>query len=184
LGLATVKNIVRDCGGSIAIDSEPDRGTSVTVRLPRVSPGKETQVSAAVRLDSERADATILLIEDNEAVRNSSLRVLQDSGYTVFEASSGAQALQLWRNRSQAIDLLLVDLAMPGMSGPQVAQRLRARFPKLRVLYISGYVPSPTAQIQEDVVLFRKPFSSEALLQKVRETLNQPPALTEKRGKS
>jgi len=123
------------------------------------------------------------LVEDNSVVRRSALRVLEDSGYTVLEASSGAQALQLCQGRSQTIDLLLVDLTMPGMSGHQVAEKLRRRRPNLRVLYMSGYVPSAPAEDRENVVLFHKPFSSDALLQKVRETLNQPPASTVKRGK-
>jgi len=182
LGLATVKGIIDHCGGSIAIDSEPGRGTSVIVRLPRVSAKQRIQDSAE-RPDAAHPSATLLLVEDNSVVRRSALRVLEDSGYTVLEASSGAQALQLCQGHSQSIDLLLVDLTMPGMSGHQVAEKLRRCCPKLRVLYMSGYVPSAPAEDRENLVLFHKPFSSDALLQKVRETLNQPPASTAKRGK-
>ena len=182
LGLATVKRILSSCGGSIVIESEPGRGTKVMVRLPRVPDRKKVQTASVVPLDHPHPAATILLVEDDSAVRRSALRVLKDSGYTVLEAANGAQALHLCEGRSQHIDLLIVDLTMPGMSGRQVAQKLRARCPNLPVLYMSGYMPSATDDEPDSVVLFRKPFSSDALLQKVRETLNQPPASTIKRG--
>jgi len=180
LGLATVKGILARRGGSIAIDSEPGRGTCVVVRLPRLLAEQKVH-NISGDLDASPPCATVLLVEDNSVVRRSALRLLQESGYTVLEASSGSQALQLCQEHSHGIDLLLVDLAMAGMSGRQVSQKLRGCCPNLRVLYMSGYNPS-AAKDREDVVLFRKPFSSDALLQKIRETLNQPPGCTVKRG--
>ncbi len=182
LGLSTVQGIVGNCCGSIAIDSEPGSGTRVIVRLPRVGAENKIQAATTPPLDSAHSGATILLVEDNSVVRHSALRVLQEAGYTVLEACNGPQALQLCERHSQNIDLLLVDLTMPGMSGRQVAQQLSTRYPNLRLLYMSGYMPSATLDNRDLVVLFRKPFSSDALLQKVRETLNQPPASTVKRG--
>ena len=182
LGLSTVHGIVGSCRGSIAIDSEPGCGTRVIVRLPRVALENKIQPATAPPFGSAHSGATILMVEDNPVVRHSALRVLQESGYFVLEAPNGPQALQLCERSSQNIDLLLVDWTMPGMSGRQVAQKLRARHPDLRVLYMSGYMPSSTTDERDLVVLFRKPFSSDGLLQKVRETLDQPPASTVKRG--
>jgi two-component system cell cycle sensor histidine kinase/response regulator CckA len=173
LGLATVNSIVRDYGGSITIDSELGRGTRVVVRLPRAEAASEADPVCGEDVHPVNRDATILLVEDNSAVRRSARRILRGAGYRVLVAANGTQALEICRGRKHAIDLLLVDLLMPGMSGRQVAQRLRSRCPGLRVLYTSGYDQPSAGEELEAIVLFRKPFTSSALLQKVRDILKQ-----------
>ncbi len=182
LGLSTVNRIVRDCGGSITIDSELGRGTRVVVRLPRAEAGSEADPVCGEDGHPANRGETILLVEDNSAVRRSARRILRGSGYKVLEAANGTQALEICRGRKDAIDLLLVDLLMPGMSGRQVAQKLRSRCPDLRVLYTSGYDQPSAGEELEPVVLFRKPFTSGALLQKVRDVLKQPSVSPVTRG--
>ncbi len=182
LGLATVHSIVRHCGGSITVDSEEGHGTRVVVRLPHADPEPAEECASGEKAVPARGGETILLVEDNAAVRHSALRILRESGYKVLEASNGTQALKLCRHRHEPIDLLLADLVMPGMSGRQVALKLRSCCPGLRVLYTSGYDQPAERDEPGGVVLFRKPFTSDALLQKVREVLDQLPASTVKRG--
>jgi two-component system, cell cycle sensor histidine kinase and response regulator CckA len=182
LGLATVHSIVCQCGGSITVDSEPGRGTRVKVRLPRAQEEPATSVATAGKMRSTRNQGTILLVEDNSAVRRSALRILRESGYEVLEAANGAQALKLNRDYTGAIDLLLVDLMMPGVKGREVAGQLCSHRPGLRVLYISGYDQPSGGQESEPILLFRKPFTSDSLLQKVREVLKESSVCTGTRG--
>jgi PAS domain S-box-containing protein len=181
LGLSTVHNIVHRCGGSITVDSELGHGTRVTVRLPRAQAESAKQGIAEKNVIPERGGETILLVEDNSAVRRSALRILRASGYKVLAASNGPQALKLCRH-PKPIDLLLVDLVMPGFDGRQVARELRACRPNLQVLYTSGYEHPQVDEALEPVVLFRKPFTSDALLIKVREVLNQVPPSNVRKG--
>jgi len=181
LGLATVHSIVCHCGGSISVDSAEKKGTMVTIRLPRVV-GEPTKPIATETGARKFRRETILLVEDNSTVRRSALRILHESGYEVLEAANGAQALKLDRKHKGTIDLLLADLMMPGVSGREVARKLCAHRPALRTLYISGYDQVPESGDSEPVVLFRKPFTSDALLQKVHEVLQPSPTSHRTRG--
>jgi PAS domain S-box-containing protein len=173
LGLATVHRIVKQDGGTIAVESEVGRGTRVIIRLPRV---QEPEGATPVPLDTPalKGQETVLLVEDDSAVRKSARRVLGQCGYTVLQAGNGAEGLKVAHNHPGPIDVLVVDLVMPGMSGREVARRLRLVRPNLRVLYMSGYNRSEGDFDPETMVLFRKPFTGSALAQKLREVLDRP----------
>jgi len=168
LGLSTAQNIVTDNGGSVEVDSEPGRGTLVTVSLPRVA-DIHAVTTSHVSLHSN--GETILLTEDNVAVRQAAVRILSECGYVVLEASSGPEAIAIARNHSGKIDLLLADVDMPGMSGHESAIQICSERPQLKVLYMSGYEPH-AQKAAEETVFFKKPFTSSELLEKLREIFN------------
>ena len=172
LGLATVHNIIKNNGGTIQVESELGRGTQCTVRLPRVA-----EVEPAGKVSSHSPDfggETILLVEDNVAVRQAANRILTECGYEVLEARSGPEALELSRRHKKAIHLLLADVVMPGVSGREVAHQMCLERPELKVLYMSGYEPefAEAGDSRDPVVFFRKPFTGAALLDKLREVLD------------
>jgi len=179
LGLATVHRIVQSSQGSIRVESAPGQGTRVAIRLPRAANVPAAESPSLSETSVPNGQATILLVEDNVPVRRAALRILQKAGYTVLDACDGGRALQICQQHPGAVDLLLVDLVMPGMRGRDVAATLQALRPKLRVLYMSGYDASAG---EAPVVFFRKPFSSQTLIEKVREILQPAPASTPKRG--
>jgi PAS domain S-box-containing protein len=176
LGLATVYGIVQQSGGHIDVESEPSKGTTFRISLPRIegavqppSPRRET---AAVG-----GHETILLVEDDSALRAVMQAILESAGYRVHPASRSEEAQAIDAMQAGAIDLLLSDVVMPGRSGPELAAELLARRPRLRILYTSGYTYDAVARhgVQEpDVRLLQKPFSASALLRAVRATLDDP----------
>jgi len=168
LGLSTVQNIVTDNGGSVEVDSEPGRGTLVTVFLPRVA---HTHAVTTTHVSLHSNGETILLTEDNVAVRQAAVRILSECGYVVLEAASGPEAIAIARNHSSQIDLLLADVDMPGMSGHETALQICSARPQLKVLYMSGYEPH-AQKAGEDTVFFKKPFTSSELLEKLRKIFN------------
>jgi len=127
---------------------------------------------------------TVLLVEDNVAIRTAAQKILSECGYVVLEAGSGAEAIAAAREHAGKIDLLLADVDMPGMSGHAMARQLCAERPELRVLYMSG--DEPVAQLASEatdpVVLFKKPFTGAALLDKLREVLESGPRNTAKKS--
>lgn len=175
LGLSTVYGIMEQAGGSVAVESGLGRGTTFTVYFPRVDgrPARQRrQVSAGA---SEAAGVeTVLLVEDEEAVRSLASRILRRHGYTVIEASDAPGALGAVSGHAGTIDLLLTDVIMPGASGPELAERLRRDRPELRVLYMSGYMADEVgrAGVIEDSGFLQKPFTPNTLASKVRETLD------------
>ncbi len=173
LGLATVYGIVAQSGGCIDIVSTPGHGTSVNIYLPQVedeSPGKAT-VAANARGGSE----TILLVDDEEAVRNMARRMLERLGYTVLQARDGLDALAV-SERSERIDVVVTDVVMPGMSGPELVDRLAALRPGIRVMYISGYSGDFAEALAAlgDRAFVQKPFDLNAMALKIREVLDGP----------
>jgi two-component system, cell cycle sensor histidine kinase and response regulator CckA len=172
LGLATVCSIVRQNGGCINVESELGRGTEVTILLPKA----EEEMEASTNLEGTvpQGYETVLLIDDNPQVRNSVQHILSECGYHVLEAATGSDALEIFESHGEEVDLLLADLAMPEMSGREVARKLRLRRPELKVMLITGYNrPELTATGDEGpFVLFRKPFTASALAQKVRQILD------------
>ena len=176
LGLATVYGIVRQAGGYTQIYSEPGLGTTFTVLLPAtdaaVGPAATTQEK---RLS--RGGETVLVVEDEEALREVTRRILERSGYDVVVASSGKEAIDAVQNAPRRVDLLLTDVVMPQMLGKQVAEEIRLRAPAIRVLFMSGYAqPVLGAQgtLDDGVELVTKPFSESDLLSKVRLVLDGP----------
>jgi len=175
LGLATVYGIVKQSGGYIAVTSVPTRGSTFTVYLPKVAaPSAETAAAPAAPVLPSGGTETVLLVEDEPAVRNLARRALQRFGYRVLEAGNGDAAIGMSRDARDPIALLLTDIVMPGMGGRELAQRLSAERPSMRVLYTSGY-PDAAGHPQEleaTVAYLSKPYTPEDLARKVREVLD------------
>jgi two-component system cell cycle sensor histidine kinase/response regulator CckA len=175
LGLATVYGIIEQSGGSISLDTAPGRGTTVRIYLPATDAVEEAEKAEQQPPPAGRGTETLLLVEDNEAVRSLAARALQRRGYTVHEARSGEEALRLVERSRLAPDLLITDIMMPGISGATLAARLTQKNPRLRVLYVSGYSDeSGTSQspFTGEVQLLHKPFTPSALAERIRTILD------------
>ncbi|MEK6779610.1 MAG: ATP-binding protein [Candidatus Deferrimicrobiota bacterium] len=175
LGLATVYGIVKQSGGYIWVNSKPGQGTTFKIYLPRVD---EEAVEEATR-PSPPAEAggteTVLVVEDMEMVRTLVHEVLTRSGYTVLEATNGGEALALCGQRVEPIHLLLTDMIMPGMTGTELAARLRPLRPGIKVLFMSGYTEFGTidnAGLPAGSFFIQKPFTTVNLARKIRETMD------------
>jgi CheY-like chemotaxis protein len=177
LGLATVYGIVKQSGGNIWVYSEPGKGTAFKIYLPRVEEVMETpQIVKAPRAQPGGSE-TVLLVEDEESVRGLVRGVLEKGGYTVLEASRPADALVTCRQYEGPIHLLLTDVVLPQMSGPEVADRLQIMRPETRVLYMSGYTGDAIVHygvLERGVPFVEKPFTPDQLARKVREVLDAP----------
>jgi two-component system, cell cycle sensor histidine kinase and response regulator CckA len=176
LGLAMVYGIVQQSGGHVWIDSTPGGGTTVRVYLPRVAAAaeEETAGTAPAAAPLTRGHETILMVEDDELVRQISVLTLERQGYHVLFARDGAEALMRAQEYQEPIHLLITDVIMPRMSGQELAAALRTAFPHLRVLYISGYADQGLARrgvVDPDAFFLQKPFIATALAAKVREVL-------------
>jgi PAS domain S-box-containing protein len=177
LGLSTVYGIVKQSGGYIWVYSEPGKGTAFKVYLPRVEgPVAAPSVKTEESVDRKGTE-TILLVEDEEAVRELARTILAAQGYSVLVAESAAHAEQLATNGSREIHLLLTDVVMPGVSGRELARRITARNARTHVLFMSGYTDNVIAQggvLETGVAFLQKPFTPRALTKKVREILDRP----------
>jgi PAS domain S-box-containing protein len=181
MGLATVYGIVRQNNGAIWVASEPSGGTTFRIYLPRaeaavVHPAAPTE-SGAEPLG--RGSGTILLVEDSRLLRRVAKEFLERAGYRVVDAGSPAEALATAGKHTDAIDLLLTDVALPEMTGPELARRLQHERPGLRVLYMSGYAGDVLAKAglsRQSVSFIDKPFTWQTLAEKVREVLAAPAA--------
>jgi two-component system, cell cycle sensor histidine kinase and response regulator CckA len=175
LGLSTVYGMVEHGGGAIALDSEPGKGTSVRTYFP-LAAETAPEMPARPRTASTRGTETILLVEDNDAVRELARRTLAPRGYTVVEAASAEEALEVI-GKGPEPDLLLTDIVMPGLSGPNLAARLLQERPALRVMYMSGYSGDDAAAhgpVWLGVPLVQKPFTPQQLAERVRTVLDGP----------
>jgi two-component system cell cycle sensor histidine kinase/response regulator CckA len=176
LGLATVYGIVKQSGGAIGVYSEVGRGSTFKIYIPRVAGGVERR-DPTRPVELARGSERILLVEDETTVRDLAASLLKASGYTMLEASDPSEALALLARGDEPIDLMLTDIVMPGMSGPDLASRLGGPRPEMKVLYISGYAGSHVthdAALPPGSAFLPKPFTPEALTRKVREVLDQP----------
>ncbi len=180
LGLATVFGIVQQSGGHVWVYSEPGVGTTFKVYLPRARGGDDAQ-PAPSKSAAEPADGlaagTILLVEDDEYVRASTRNVLRRAGYEVLEAASAVEALRVAEGYEPAIDMLLTDVVLPRMTGPQLADRLRATRPGLPVLFMSGYTDEAIVEhgiLEAGLAYIEKPITVDLLTRRVREVLQKP----------
>ncbi len=174
LGLSTVFGIVKQSAGHVEVYSEPGWGATFKVYLPRVDEEAEPQIITRAPRPQSMSTETVLLVEDDEMVREVVRDGLQHSGYEVIAVSGAAEAIQVFETDPPEIDLLVTDAVMPGMSGPELAQSLRARGAIDRILYISGHTaPVALALMEEDpqALFLQKPFTPEVLAAKVREAL-------------
>jgi PAS domain S-box-containing protein len=174
LGLATVFGIVKQHQGNIGVISVPSKGTTFTIHLPRANEQPKSESQANKNTLSVFGKETVLVVEDEEVVRNLVCETLNGHGYKTIEAKSPADCLKLVAN-NKPVHLLLTDVIMPGMNGKELLQKLIARQPDIRVLYMSGYTNDIIVHhgvLDEGITLLRKPFTVHSLLQKVREVLN------------
>jgi two-component system cell cycle sensor histidine kinase/response regulator CckA len=176
LGLSTVYGIVKQTGGFVFVDSTPGQGTRFSLHLPRCAREHEARLEAAdpaVPRDLT-GHGTIMLVEDDDAVRMFSARALRNKGYQVLEARSGEAALQLVRNGMERVDLVITDVVMPQMDGPAMVHELRAIDPMAKVIFISGYAEDAFRQrldSERDIHFLAKPFNLKQLALKVKEVM-------------
>ena len=178
LGLSTVYGIVKQSGGHIMVTSEVGKGTTFKVYLPRVEDSFQAPRKREwAETPGEKGKETILLVEDEPAVRGLAHMVLSEQGYTVIEAQNSEEAVRLAGKHGSEIHLLLTDVVMPGMSGHDLAKHLTALHANLRVLYMSGYTNNVIAEngtLEEGLSFLQKPFTPQVLTQRVREALSGP----------
>ncbi len=172
LGLATVFGIVRQFGGAIRLESIPGTGTLFSLYFPIAPDTAVPDKVAPTPATRERRHATILLVEDESAVRAAARRMLERQGFTILEARHGSDALHLWRDRRDEVDCVITDLRMPEMGGRELAEQLRAERPSLPMVFVSGYseqsLPSAT---DAHTAFVEKPFTMETLVSAVQRVL-------------
>ncbi len=175
LGLATSYGIIKQSGGFIFVDSEPEEGTTFKIYLPRVDAAAQAEELEKPEAVTVGGTETVLLVEDQPGVRALLRQALEQSGYTVLEAENGSEALEVSKQHAGAIDLLLTDLVMPKMGGPEVATQLSRERPTIKVLYMTGY--SRDAMARRKIAsgtdhLLQKPFTPDVLVRTVRQVLD------------
>jgi nitrogen-specific signal transduction histidine kinase len=178
LGLAMVYGIVKQSGGHVIVRSKPGEGTTFTVYLPQLeaegprAPAAEGEPGGAGRVGGGE---TVLVVDDEEAVRSGTRRALERAGYAVIPATDGSDALRLLTEHHGTVDLVVTDVMMPGLGGRELVGRLKIVRPNLRVLFISGYTEEGVRKqgvLEPGAVYLEKPFTPEGLLRKVREALD------------
>ena len=176
LGLSTVYGIVKQSGGNIWVYSEPDRGTTFKIYLPRVDEEPSPFTQEADKTGSQGSE-TILLIEDDQDVRRLARAILQMNGYRVLEAERESEALLICEQQDEPIHLMISDVVMPKLSGPILAEQLSRLRPEMKVLFMSGYTDEAIVHhgiLGPGTAFLQKPFTPQALTSKVRQVLNQP----------
>ena len=175
LGLATVHGIVRQSGGDIQVETEPGKGSSFHVFLPRLADaGEEAELHPSAAVDDHGTEV-LLLVEDEDSIREPATEILESRGYLVLPARGGAEALAAARAHAGPIDLMITDVVMPGMNGNQLAEELRSLRPGMRVLFISGYPEDAIAHhgvLDAGKAFLQKPCPAAVLLRTVREVLD------------
>jgi signal transduction histidine kinase len=177
LGLSTVYGIVKQSSGSIWAYSEPGQGATFKIYLPRVDVPADSSKPTQRRVGLQRGTETILLVEDSEGVRKLMHHILTRNGYTLLAAENGEQAFQMMEQHAGSIHLLLTDIVLPGIGGPEIAHRMRALRPGIRVLFTSGYTDRGVVEngvLESGVAFLQKPFAADELCRKVREVLETP----------
>ncbi|TBR21671.1 response regulator [bacterium] len=175
LGLATVHDIVKQNGGSIFVYSEPGKGTTFKIYFPRVEDPVEGSLRPATRAGSLRGTETVLVVDDDDAIRKLVHRVLADHGYTVLDAISSPEALRFCERHAGPVHLMVTDAIMPLMDGRELAKRASGLRPRMKVVYMSGYTGDAAIHhglLEPGSAFIEKPFTPESILRKVRETLD------------
>ena len=175
LGLATVYGIVKQSGGFIWVESEPGWGASFEIYLPRVTDRLEPIPAQKEEISISKGRKTVLVAEDEEAVRELACEFLKSAGYNVLAASNGAEALALAEGSKQHIHALLTDLVMPRMRGPELAKRLKSLQPQIKVIYVSGYLEYQQngKEFVEEALFIQKPFTRTVLVARMAELLKE-----------
>ena len=173
-GLATSHGIIKQAGGTISVESEPNAGTTFRIILPRVVDEAATLIRA-VDANAPQGTETILMVEDEEAVRRVGAHLLRAQGYHVLEARDGFEAISILREYNRDVALVFTDLVLPGVNGGELARRVQVMRPSTKVLFTTGYSPDvlqeQNLEMQDDIVL-RKPYSRLSLSQKIRAVLD------------
>jgi CheY-like chemotaxis protein len=175
LGLSTVYGIVKQSGGYISVDSEPDQGTTFKVFLPALEEGAGSVDAGPAPHRETHGTETVLVVEDEESVRNLLRRILSKSGYTVLAAATGSEAIEICEQYRAAIHLMLTDVVLPRMSGGDLVKRLNESGMDILVLYMSGYTDDAIVHhgvLDHGIPFIQKPFTSEKILGKIREVLD------------
>ena len=177
LGLSTAYGIVKQSGGYIWVYSEVGKGTTFKVYLPRVDQADDSESVGVMQPELPRGHETVLIVEDEDQLRNMAQKVLEDTGYSVMTAANGEEALSICQDFHGPVDLVIIDVVMPSMSGTELAKRIVPVRPQAKVLYMSGYTDDSIVRhgiLEHNVFFLQKPFTLISLTQKVREVLDQP----------
>jgi two-component system cell cycle sensor histidine kinase/response regulator CckA len=177
LGLATVYGIITQSGGAIEVHSTPGQGSTFKIYLPQVETRVETAATMRPAMTLPAGSETIVVVEDEGQVRELVQEILQAEGYTVLTAADGEEGLHLCTAYDGPIDLLLTDVVMHGLSGPEMAQCILPVHPKIKVLFMSGYASDAIGDhgvLAPDTAFLQKPFTPDILIGKVRGTLDTP----------
>lgn len=176
LGLSTVYGIVKQSSDFISCYSEEGHGTTFKIYFPRVTGEEETVQARDKETNVLSGKETILVVEDESAVRNLAVTALHQFGYKVLEAGSGTDALQVCRNLKKPVDLILTDVIMPNMSGPELVQQIRSTWKNVKALYMSGYTQNTITNhgtLKAGVDYISKPFRPQELVTMVRKVLDK-----------
>jgi CheY-like chemotaxis protein len=175
LGLATVYGIIKQAGGHISVYSELEQGTTFKFYFPRAQEAPVARPEITPRTPATQGTETVLVVEDEDGVRALTRRVLQNDGYKVLEARHGVEALEVCGEQEGPVHLVVTDVVMPKMNGPQLAELMRGMWPNLRVLFLSGYTDRAllhSGLLDGNHNFLQKPFTPQDLASKVREMLS------------